>query len=230
MARDSLLRTQVFNWPSGATLQYFRAMNASDSNAIKSGGIFWSSSIKLKYQVELVHSGGAIDTIELLTWSPFDTDWIPPTLVTLTNTSGSSEDVYLRARLVSICGVPDDTTSRINCFFTEIPFHCADTVSYKRGAGLGQLEHGALSVGDLFPNPVLQSKGSFSFFAAYATGRNLRATIIDVLGREVSIPLDVTTTGLWQLVKMNAPQTQGSYFLKLTAGNDNRMLPFSVLK
>jgi len=29
---------------------------------------------------------------------------------------------------------------------------------------------------------------------------------------------------------MNAPQTQGSYFLKLTAGNDNRMLPFSVLK
>jgi hypothetical protein len=231
--RDSLFRTSLFDFPNGAVLKFFRGSYFGDSLSILSGGNLYDSSAYISYKIELVFSDGTYTVVDSSSFCPARGHFIVPKLVQISNGSGLSKDVYLRVRANS-SGYPSDDAhvlfSREVLDTAYITYEDTSFILYKRRPASQLSVSDGLLVSNPYPNPVeLHSKMDIVIQARFVEGSPMKVDLLDVLGR-VLISKTVQSTGDFQDLTLTLPGTNGTYLVRVRAGNAQIVKPICVTK
>src|SRR5579883_1935449 len=231
--RDSIFRTEVFDWPAGSALRYFRQVSVSDPSAITSGGDFMDTTVSFSYAIQVVlASNDSVIAEEDVQFAPGKGSLVNPRTVHLINLNDFSRDVYLRVT-GTVNGVSDDDS--LVEFYIEQADSCFTSVEDSTGHVLKQNIPnqapltGSLSISAPFPNPLDLVQQSYTHLSvAYAPGQEIRARVTDLLGKAIITIDPVISTGNWQELTFKAPPIAGSYIINVSAGNESRTVPFVV--
>lgn len=225
--RDSLFRTASFTVLAGDTITFWRA--AYHTCCYCADSVFARTPFfQMGYSIELVHQNGQVDTLEKLNFCPGTGNYIDPRTIH-TTPSPITEDVYIRVRghmngmsdADSLCEF--DVESMFGSYASN-----GDSIVALKSVG-GIIENpSALNVKMPYPNPVLKQNGNINIMVAYPTGHTVQMQVLDVLGRECANEKDVNSAGDWQTVPITVPKTVGTYYLRVTAGNETKLFPLIV--
>jgi hypothetical protein len=228
--RDSSFITEVFNWPNGAELQYFRGLYVSDSASINPGGSLYDSTANMTYTIDIVYSDGSKLRVDSLYFDPTQGKVFTPTTMHIINQSGLSKDVYLRVRAV-ILGYPDaDSTVEIQDERTTQPYaNFADSTvnAYKYGHPLPGTVN-SLTVLNPYPNPINSGENKqLHILFAYPDGYEVSLELLNVMGASIE-QHTVSASGGWKDVSFITPKTAGAYFIRVKAGGYQKVVSLSV--
>jgi hypothetical protein len=231
--RDIFFRTEVFDWPAGTEIQLYRNVFFSDSLAIAHDGALWDSSFKMKYIIELVDdSTNFIRTVETIEFSPILGKFVVPGALRIYNDSSFIRDVYLRVRKDASDTLSVDSLTA----FEEDQYdgeYDAQTDSFyvlKQAPGtyIPTSNNTIFDVSDPFPDPAsIALSGKINLLVKYPKGADFKVEIIDILGRVID-SRNIISSSSWNRVIFDLPKAEGIYFVKVSAGNFQKICPFTV--
>jgi hypothetical protein len=196
--RDSLFRSEVFDFPPGAEITYYRGQFYNDTLCYQPGGVFFNPALSMKYRVELVHSTGAIDTIEEFEFAPFYNKFIYPKKVHIMNGSLISRDVYLRVK-GTLAGLidPDSLVDHADLSSTTAyPYDVDTTIIAYKSAGspdIARLANG-LNIQQPYPNPLQSNMSTFSFYVAYPKDGTIHLSLFNTIGQLLDKSIEINST------------------------------------
>ena len=221
--RDSIFRTEVFDWPVGADIRYFRGIFA-DSLTHATGGDFNRVGVRMKYIVELVHVAGGIDTIEEISFAPYYSQSIQRGTVRVAGPISTSEDVYLRVR-GEVSSIPEadslylfEDISKLDSSF--VSYLDTTLVPYKLPGNGSEVVGGQLKIMPAFPNPVPVSARGTSVLVYAPKSVVFTVSLVDLLGRTLGEPMELVSVGGWQRVWLPIQRQFGVLVCTVQAGGD----------
>jgi hypothetical protein len=84
-------------------------------------------------------------------------------------------------------------------------------------------------VANPFPDPVSGKLGNITIPVYFISGYPITFDVYDNLGRRY-IHRDEIANGAWQNISFTAPESAGNYFIKVSAGDFQKTVTFSVIK
>jgi hypothetical protein len=236
--RDSIFRTETFDWPMGSEISFYRGVLTSDSLAFRfypgaaSGGSFSDTSIRLRYTFELVNENGNVTPVEALTFSPGNSQFAIPKYIIVVNDSAYVRNVYLRAT-TSHTGVSDNDSAwefqDVMADTGVFQAYADSTMSLKHAVAIaGSSTH--LQVAGPFPSINIGGGERTELLFAYSPHNDVAVRVFDILGRQVGETMHSQSLGSWQPINIVTPETAGKYFVRVSAGNDTKTAELVVLK
>jgi hypothetical protein len=189
----------------------------------------------MKYTVQLVHQSGHIDTVEQMTYNPYDSLYILPLTVHIANAGGVADTVMLRV-LGDFSGIPDADTDvafdREQMLDNSYPSWGDTTVAIGTGGGIVSPPPDTCfyTVGP-YPNPSAISGENVSVLVHYCTaGSIITEQVYDLLGSPVGSAVTITSDGqTWDRIQVAAPSLPGTYYIRVSVGIYNTPLGYTVL-
>jgi hypothetical protein len=194
---------------------------------------FIAPGVHMKYTVQLIHQNGHIDTVEQMTYNPYDSANITPMTVHIANAGYAADTVMLRV-IGDFAGIPDadsDVEFDRETMLDVYPTYGDTTFAIGTGGGIVPPTDSCWHVVGPFPNPTEISSDNVSILVHYCvSGNTITAQVYNVLGVPVGSAVTYLSDGqVWDRLDIPTPSTPGPYYIHVGASvYSSSVLMYSV--